>query len=481
MRHDERIARILAKPTYGIREVLCRKYLSEEITNLDIWSLLFDCLLKQNNHREIAIQSKKLLAAIPGSTDAMKLCMGALIRSMNITEASEIALTLPDSCVTGNPKLAKSVYYLRLLAALDGRAPEQPAALMDLGGQIETFNRGRLSGRVDVVCYLRCPFHYAIQKEIAGNLRDNRVNTLFSDNIWFALAAKPKVLVVSEALYTELEPVRRHLPECLIVNTRHGLGDKNHAALGASQCDRICVSSPSIADLLAEQMLVPREKIWVTGYPQMDGLFRTCAAGPGKTDSQGGRNKTVLFAPTFNPGLSAATLLTENLVQSIRGDNTDIHILIRPHPHLPTKAPELIARWSDEAAINPNVVLETDSALNLMDLFVDVDLMISDVSSAALAWLALGRPLICLVNRNAAAESPHYAPDGLEWRMLECAHAVDDPHDLSSAVQAALQGPDGMAEDRNRFAEYLFGDLKDGMASQRTAGLIINHLRENAP
>lgn len=267
MRRDERIARILAKPTYGIREVLCRKYLSEEITNLDIWSLLFDCLLKQNNHREIAIQSKKLLAAIPGSTDAMKLCMGALIRSMNITEASEIALTLPDSCVTGNPKLAKSVYYLRLLAALDGRAPEQPAALMDLGGQIETFNRGRLSGRVDVVCYLRCPFHYAIQKEIAGNLRDNRVNTLFSDNIWFALAAKPKVLVVSEALYTELEPVRRHLPECLIVNTRHGLGDKNHAALGASQCDRICVSSPSIADLLAEQMLVPREKIWVTGYP----------------------------------------------------------------------------------------------------------------------------------------------------------------------------------------------------------------------
>ena len=70
---------------------------------------------------------------------------------------------------------------------------------------------------------------------------------------WVALAAKPKVLVVSEALYTELEPVRRHLPECLIVNTRHGLGDKNHAALGASQCDRICVSSPSIADLLAEQ------------------------------------------------------------------------------------------------------------------------------------------------------------------------------------------------------------------------------------
>ncbi len=480
MPQDERIARILEKPSYGIREALCRKYLSDDMGSLGIWSLLFECLLKQKNYREIALQSANLLSAIPGNTDAMKLCIGALIQSFNIDEASEIAACIPDDCIAGNPNLAKAIYYLRLLAALNGRAPEPNAGEADISEEITIFNRNRRPGPTDVVCYLRCPFHYAIQKEIADSLRDSGANVLLTENIWFALAAKPRVLVVSEALYTELDPVRRHLPETLIVNTRHGLGDKNHAAVGASQCDRICVSSPSIADLLAGEMLVPREKIWVTGYPQMDKLFRARATNPASAARPEGRKKTILFAPTFNPGLSAAALLPADLARSIRGDDAGIRIVVRPHPHLPAKAPELIARWSHEAAANPNIELKTDPLLNLMDLFEDADLMISDVSSAALAWLALDRPLICLVNRKAAEESPHFAADGLEWKMLDCAHVVDDADSLATTVRAIFSGTDAGRETRRQFRDYLFGDLQDGMASQRTARFIINHLEESA-
>lgn len=481
MHPNDRITGILAIANPEIREVLCRKYLSEDIGNLRIWSLLFECLLKQHNHREIALLSGKLLAERAQDADAMKLCLRYLLHSRNFAEAVDIVRVLPDGPDNGKPAFAKTIYYLRLLAAMDGNAPEPDPGAADINDRIVAFNRGRRHGPVDVVCYLRSPFHYAIQKEVAGHLRDNGVNTVFSDSMWFALAAKPKVLLVSEALYTELEPVRRHLPGCLIVNTRHGLGDKNHAALGASQCDRICVSSPSIADLLADQMLVPREKIWVTGYPQMDGLFRNHTSGATGPIPQAGGGKTVLFAPTFNPGLSAAALLKENLVQSIRGDDTDIRILIRPHPHLPAKAPELLERWSREAAAHPNVVLETDASLNLMDLFGGVDLMISDVSSAALAWLALDRPLVCLVNRHAASKSPYFAPDGLEWRMLDCAHVVDDASVLNSAVQAVFDGVDTGSEKRRAFRDYLFGDLQDGLASKRTAEHIIGHMKDYAP
>lgn len=481
MHPNDRITRILANPRPEIREVLCRKYLSEDIVNLRIWSLLFECLLKQHNHREIALLSKKLLSVRADDADAMKLCLRFLLHSWNYPEAVEIARKLPDTAGEHNPAFAKTVYYLRLLAALEGQGPDPDPGAADISDRIVAFNGGHQSGSIDVVCYLRSPFHYAIQKEVAGHLRDSGVNTVFSDSMWFALAAKPKVLLVSEALYAELEPVRRHLPGCLIVNTRHGLGDKNHAALGASQCDRICVSSPSIADLLADEMLVPREKIWVTGYPQMDGLFRNRAPGKAGAVRQGSGAKTVLFAPTFNPGLSAAALLSDNLVRSIRGDDADIRILIRPHPHLATKAPELLARWSREAAAHPNVVLETDASLNLMDLFGGVDLMISDVSSAALAWLALDRPLVCLVSRHAASKSPYFAPDGLEWRMLDCAHVVDDASVLNSAVQAVFDGLDFGREKRRAFRDYLFGDLQDGLASKRTAEHIIGHIKDYAP
>jgi len=209
--------------------------------------------------------------------------------------------------------------------------------------------------------------------------------------------------------------------------------------------------------------------------------LRNRTAGATGAVPQAGGGKAVLCAPTFNAGRSAAALLPDNLVHSIRGDDTDIHILIRPHPHLPAKAPELLERWSREAAAHPNVVLETDASLNLLDLFDGVDLMISDVSSAALAWLALDRPLVCLVNRHAASKSPYFAPDGLEWRMLDCAQVVDDAGVLNSAVQAVFDGVDSGREKRRAFRDYLFGDLQDGLGSKRTAEHIIGHIKGNAP
>ncbi|MEJ1938371.1 hypothetical protein WDZ92_49885, partial [Nostoc sp. NIES-2111] len=70
------------------------------------------------------------------------------------------------------------------------------------------------------------------------------------------------------------EPLRSALPDCRLINTRHGLGDKNHAALGASQSDYICVSSPFVSTLFSRDYVVPEEKILVTGFP----LMKSCSS-----------------------------------------------------------------------------------------------------------------------------------------------------------------------------------------------------------
>jgi hypothetical protein len=463
----------------GDTEVACRKRLATNPGNLKIWAALLMSLRQQGNMKELSLMTDKILDFFPENIYAIQLCLNSLLSVLDIDRALHCARKLHQLGKLAELTDAKDFYHLGFL--LKDISPSKLIKnYYGIQAEIINFNATfydlNLSS-ADVVCYIAQPFHYSIQKDIAFYLRNQGIRVVLSESIWFAIAMKPKILLTSEALYNQLDPLRKFLPNCMIVNTRHGLGDKNHAALGASQADRICVSSEHIANLFINNYLVPKHKVWVTGSVQMDALFQKSAIERSHEGYLSNCRKTILFAPTYNPELSSAFFLRNDIAKLIRGHDDSIGILIRPHPHIIRDNPEMIDNWLKQASTANNLYVNVDQSLNIMDIYDQFDLMISDVSSAALAWIATHRPLICLVDKSAAISSVRYAADGLEWKMLEYVDVVDNPSLLSEVVKRSLER-DNLANDKlKRFSEFLFGSLKDGKSYIRVADKIVECIR----
>jgi len=209
--------------------------------------------------------------------------------------------------------------------------------------------------------------------------------------------------------------------------------------------------------------------VWATGYPQMDGLFRRLLDPSADKGPPPGRR--VLFAPTFNPELSAAYLVGEDAVSALRGTDAAIRVVLAGHPRLRSEAPRLVAAWKRQAETLPNVEYFDSSARNVVTFLAEADVLVSDVSSVATQYLALDRPLVRLVDPARARASASYAPDGTEWELLPASTTVNRAQDVAGAVRAALAGaePEAIQSNRRRLRERFFGSLTDGRAGERIA------------
>ncbi len=464
-----------------IREVQLRKTVAKHPGDLKAWAQLFNVVYEQRNLKELSLLMRRLNEIFPKNIQVLEFCLSIQLLAHMMPEAFSTARELDKLGALDRIKSENDVYYLRSITGW-AAGTERSNQLDETECFIRKFNApifDEFAGSsVDVVCYLQHKFHLSIQKNIALHLREMGFAVVFSESEWVISALRPRILITSEALYGRLQPIRQLVPDCLIVNTRHGLGDKNHAAIGASHADRICVSSESIADLFADGYMIAREKIWVTGFSQMDDVFADSNSASAREINKGKTGKTVLFAPTYNLTLSAAFLLKDEVVKNIRGDDSKINIIIKPHPHLITKSPEIIEAWAREASAHEHVHLELDPTVNVMGLFSQADLMISDVSSVALAWFAVDKPLICIVDENVASESLHYASEGIEWQMLRYARTINDPAALSTAVVAMLNEEFASQNKRREFSDFLFGNLRDGRSSVRIAEKVRDVLQQ---
>lgn len=438
--------------------------------------MLLEILVKYKNRREVAWITRKMMSALEGRDGIAAISTFHFFRAGAFEQALAASDSITESALEQRPQLRVMIDELHLLFR-DTPDPrtinDQPAGTRTLVREFNWRAKAKTGNAVSVVFYLQQGWHHSIQSEIAESLLERGVSCRFADTLEFAVELKPRVLVISEALYGNLPFVRDSLPRCAIVNTRHGLGDKNHAAVGGSQADYICLSSTPVADLFESRFLISREKIWVTGYPQMDSLFRDLALPRHRKPND---RPKVLFAPTYDSGLSAGLLLADRVIEAIRGDDAEIEIHIRPHPHLNRDHPSVVAAWRDAATRKRHVYLYADDAQNIMTIMPRCDLMVSDVSSAALAWLATGRPLVCIVHPEMAAKSVKTATDGTEWRMHEAATLVTNPSALKTAVARSLSNPRHLQDKRDALRDFLFGDFTDGTASRRIADRIENLL-----
>lgn len=445
-----------------------RRFISRNPQNLNGWALLIQCLKSQHNYVEASFTLDHFLD-INGAGDAGKIF--AIVSYFQIGEhvkAKLLSLKLADKDLSKNPMLARIASLLSDLTECDVRAGFLPLhdGSVKLGvhdSHIKTLNS--TTNGPEVVLLLKYEWHHSIQKGIAAHLSRVGVRFMFLRTVWEVVAARPKVVVVSDALGSDRVALAHYLPNCLIVYTRHGLGDKNFAAHAAGQAHVTCVSSASVAEEFARQCVLNRDRLWVTGFPQMDDLFQRLSKQPESAINR----RTVLVAPTFTKHLNAADVLGKDLVDSVRGSDESIHIMIRPHPHSQKTHANLVQAWSDQAVHLPNVSIHSQDELNLMDLFDKADVMVSDVSSAGLAWLATGRPLVCMTDSTKAMQSAFFAPEGLEWRMHKAAVHVPEVETLRRVVRQVLIAPAKPNAYYLALRNHLFGSLTDGRASERVA------------
>jgi hypothetical protein len=327
-----------------------------------------------------------------------------------------------------------------------------------------------------VAFYLDQPFHGAILGPIHDLLRE-RLETLVSADRAEVVRFAPHVLI--EASFADLAYFRRALPLTVIGSVDHGLTPKGvPRRIGkladpvAQRFDFICVGDNNMADSLRRAGIEPKE-FWYTGYPQLDPLFR----GDPPPDLPLDRDQpTVLFAPTWNPGLSAAPVLSARLAELIRGSGPPLNIVIKPHPHLPVRRRGWMRWWEQLAARDSRVHLVTDANSDVTPYLLAADVLLSDASSVIFLYLALDRPIV-LVTHPLHRFDPAYDPDDLNWRWRDMATEVTDPEkQLAAAIRQALARPDERREIRQRYAAELFGPRRDGRNAERVAEHVLTAL-----
>jgi CDP-glycerol glycerophosphotransferase (TagB/SpsB family) len=285
------------------------------------------------------------------------------------------------------------------------------------------------------------------------------------------VAFGPDVLVM--AGHAGLEYFRHHLPRAFAVNVRHGMiGKRGISRLpdraAARTFDFVCVGNEDSLAAYEQGGARPRE-YWRTGYPQIDPLFRRDPSPALPLDAQ---RPTVLYAPTWNLGLTSATMLGARVVELIRAQAPEVNIIIKPHPVIGDWRPRWMARWARLAAREPGVLLVRDTHADIVPYMLAADLLISDASSAIFEFLALDRPIVLLTNPRHRAD-PAYAPGSIVWRWRDLGDEVHDVARLPGAVAEALRAPGRHAERRRHYARLLFGELTDGRNHVRVAEKIL--------
>lgn len=310
--------------------------------------------------------------------------------------------------------------------------------------------------------FLRHRFHRAILEPLARQLDREGCAVKVSSSKWDLVLFNPHVLVAAESLRS----FRFHyyLPFTRFVHTRHGLASKGVAVESAAFSHYTCVTSLQMRAWYEAQGVRPRVDFWVTGYPQMDPLFRSEPIPlPVAIPSH---RRVVLYAPTFQHGFTSIHMLGDQALRLLRGGREDTHVLIKPHPLIAKHHPRWLQRMRELAAGRADVTIVEDIDTDLIPLLKAADVLVTDVSSAMLEYLALDRPIILLTNPDHRSE-PFYDPSGFEWTWRDAAEELFEARSLPAAIDRALRNPEARGETRRKYRKILYGDLTDGRSTER--------------
>jgi hypothetical protein len=226
----------------------------------------------------------------------------------------------------------------------------------------------------------------------------------------------------------------------------------------------LLVPGPWHKERIKDQVLIP---IQVTGFIKSDRLF-----GPDATPKEkfcrslgiDSEKRIVLFAPTYNPELSAIHCIGEGIRKIA---DKDTILLIKLHNLTEQKWKDL---YRHIARKNPNIFYLEDA--DYSGMMHAADLMVSDVSSIFIEFLLLDKPVV-LFNNPRIKEFHLYRPQDIEYRTRDAGVQVQSLKELLAAVDQELHSPARLSALRRQYAQAL--DLgRDGQSTARAATAVLN-------
>jgi len=207
-------------------------------------------------------------------------------------------------------------------------------------------------------------------------------------------------------------------PTGVVVDIGHGLGSKHKYFYKDSpyHSDYVIVASKWIADRL--QPTNPQTKFLPLGMPKLDRAFRTAEVP-----------RTILIAPTHNYHYSCLVGLVDYLEQL-----RDYRVILKPHEFVYTSASIFCQMWRHQLKhLPPNVEVRRDP--NIAAILGEASIVISDVSSAYLEALGLGKHVIIFESPFMAWEKEKKGDMAHEYCFQSLTHVINNGRDLLDAVQ----------------------------------------------
>ena len=208
----------------------------------------------------------------------------------------------------------------------------------------------------------------------------------------------------------------------------------------------------------------------VTGFPKLDPLFEI--QGDKSTLIIPGLNPgkpTLLYAPTFYP--ASIEVFGESLAELTSGYNLIVKLhhfswlLKKYRRHL-----DLLQSLSDKS---DHIHLIPPEQYNIVPLYKIADLLLTEASSTAFEFLAIGKPVIVcdfyhlrLKHRLFYCSFQQSRLDTEILPLLDFAYHLETPRQLPNAIRKAISESVEFRQKIAGKAEFFLGNL-DGKASQR--------------
>ena len=257
------------------------------------------------------------------------------------------------------------------------------------------------------------------------------------------------------------------------VQLLHGESDKSASSSKFTRAyDKICVAGRLAVDRYkAWGISIPDEQFEIIGRPSTDAYSKSDASV---------RHPVVLYAPTWEgvgADLESSSIVTHGklIVEAIFEKFPECSLLFRPHPLAGTRSAEfrraigvvagLIQRANAREGLSRHRTVdpETDS---LTESFNESAVLITDVSSLIVEYLATGKPgLICDVARLGRDQFLLDYPTSKGFYVVP-----PDAEEIAGCLDLALNG-DPLLIDRLGNRDYVLGDF-EGSATERLQSLL---------
>lgn len=432
-----------------------------------------DALAFTSPERFDAVCLMGVLATIDDDNDVARLVLRAL--SMLKPDGRIIVQDLQAGLNAGDAPERSASRCLALVRSLGLREvfcqPLQGAALHVFAPILGELQALPIAG-LRVACYGSMPFHFRSLRPLAACFE----TSLLSLSIDEVMAWKPQVIVVADGWSVEFWRDYCDAHGVLLVGMRHGSVTRYGFAEPQYRCaDYMCGSVWDIEDTLLSNVH-PRHGFLLTGNAWVDQVFRLAP----RPDAQG--EPTILFAPTYNPEISAAVYFGDRVVPLIRSVYPRAKIIIKPHPAIVQHEHSfvvdkalfrnLMGTWREQVAADPLVRLVDDPEASIADSFAEADILVADRSSLLFEFMVLDRPIL-LYSSEKRVGHWEYNPDapGNAWRDIGMEFA-DEEAFLQLLPDAHQRHAEHCRAAQRERVQHLYGDFQDGRSVERVAAAI---------